>query len=138
MNLQAVRRTCSARRCQHGSERRVVAGSRSPGSYPKDVHAALIVGATNCRKTAYVLDLLEGEYRGVFENIILCPSVRYNKTYQGRPWLWRSTELPRVFIHNPGGRLNDYLKAFYKHCRGGEDSLHNRRLLRPGGNEEKT
>lgn len=101
-------------------ERRAAEGhphiGRSLGSYPKDSHAALIMGAMNCGKTAYVLDLLEGEYRSVFKNIIiLCPSVHYNKTYQGRPWLWQDKG---VFILNPGRCFNDCSRAFYKKCQG--------------------
>ena len=32
-----------------------------------------------CRKTVFILDLLEGPYRGFFQHIVvLCPTVRHN------------------------------------------------------------
>jgi hypothetical protein len=79
---------------------------------PKDPHAALVCGQTGCGKTVFLLDLLEGPYRGIFRHIvILCPTVRHNKTYQSRPWIWSD---PEVYIVDPGERLHDYLRAFYQ------------------------
>ena len=47
---------------------------------PKYPHCAIICGQTGCGKTEFVLDLLEGRYRGVFSHIvILCPTIRWNK-----------------------------------------------------------
>ena len=44
--------------------------------FPKYPHSAVIIGQTGCGKTFFVLDLLQKEYQGVFENIIiLCPTV---------------------------------------------------------------
>ena len=78
---------------------------------PLDPHAAIICGATNCGKTAFVFEILETHYRGVFRHIIiLCPTVDHNKTYQTRAWLWTD---PEVYIVDPGERLHDYLRAFY-------------------------
>ena len=78
---------------------------------PRDPHSAIICGATGCGKTVFVLDLLEEHYRGVFRHIvILCPTVRHNKTYRSRAWLWTD---PEVYILDPGERLHDYLRAFY-------------------------
>ena len=78
---------------------------------PLDPHAAIICGATNCGKTAFVFEILETHYRGVFRHIIiLCPTIHHNKTYQTRAWLWTD---PEVYIVNPGERLHDYLRAFY-------------------------
>ena len=77
---------------------------------PKDTHAA-IVGQTGCGKTVFILDLLEGPYREVFRHIVvLCPTVRHNKTYHKRPWIWAD---PEVYVVDPGERLHDYLRAFY-------------------------
>ena len=56
---------------------------------PTDPHAAVICGQTGCGKTVFVLNLLEGPYRGVFRHIvILCPTVLHNKTYKDRPCLF--------------------------------------------------
>ena len=42
--------------------------------------------------------------------MILCPTIRHNKTYQNRPWVWGD---PEVYVVDPGERLHDYLRAFY-------------------------
>ena len=78
---------------------------------PKDPHSALIAGQTGCGKTVFILDLLEKHYRGVFQHIvILCPTIRHNKTYLGCDWIWRD---PEVYIQDPEDRLHDWLRAFY-------------------------
>jgi len=42
----------------------------------------LISGITGCGKTHFVLDLLQNEFRGKFDYVlILCPTFVYNKTY---------------------------------------------------------
>ena len=62
-------------------------------------------------KTVFILDLLEGPYHEVFRHIVvLCPTVRHNKTYHQRPWIWAD---PKVYVVDPGERLYDYLRAFY-------------------------
>lgn len=54
-----------------------------------------------------MLNLLEGAYRGHFENIvILCPTLRWNKTYLERAWLWSDNF---VFCIEPGERLFEWL-----------------------------
>lgn len=64
----------------------------------------------------FALDLLEGAYRGVFQHIIiLCPTVRHNKTYRQRPWIRSDTE---VYVLDPGERLHDWLRLFYKLFQG--------------------
>jgi hypothetical protein len=84
--------------------------------YPKDPHSALISGQTGCGKTEFILDLLEGPYRGVFRYIvILCPTVRYNKAYRSRSWIWCN---PRIYIVNPGEHLHEWLRFFYNAFKG--------------------
>lgn len=79
-------------------------------------HSAIICGMTNCGKTKYALDLLEGPYRGRFDHVvILCPTFRHNKTYQERPWVLTDEE---VYVLDPGERLHDYLRAFYRVFQG--------------------
>ena len=43
------------------------------------------------------------------------PTVRHNKTYHQRPWIWAD---PEVYVVDPGERLYDYLRAFYLVFRG--------------------
>ena len=55
---------------------------------PKYAHCAIICDRTGCGKTEFVLDLLETEYKGVFEHIvILCPTIEWNKAYKSRSWI---------------------------------------------------
>ena len=88
---------------------------------PQTAHSATICGQTGCGKTVYIFDLLEGHYRGFFQHIVvLCPTVRHNKTYQQRPWIWTD---PDVYLLDPGERLHDYLRTFY-HVFMGEPTLY--------------
>ena len=43
-------------------------------------HSAIICGQTNCGKTVFVLDLLQNEYKGMFENIVIQSGTRSTKT----------------------------------------------------------
>ena len=91
-----------------------MAGSSLPSInqlLPKNLHSAIVCGQTGCGKTVFILDLLEGPYRGFFRHIVvLCPTIEHNKTYQECPWLWTD---PEVYVLDPGERLHDYLRAFY-------------------------
>ena len=78
-------------------------------------HSTIICGQTGCGKTVFVLDLVLphdcGGYRGMFAHIvILCPTARWNHTYQEQRWVWTD---PEVYIADPGDRLQEYLRAFY-------------------------
>lgn len=78
-------------------------------------HTAIICGRTNCGKTKFVLDLLEGDYRCKFKNIlIICPTFKKNKTYQDRSWI-------STVIHlDPGKELNKTLEMLQKKYEGEE------------------
>ena len=83
---------------------------------PNSAHSALVCVQTGSGKTAFILRLLEGPYRGMFRHIvILCPTIEHNKTYKQCPWIWTD---PEVFVLDPGERLHDYLRAFYLVFRG--------------------
>ena len=83
---------------------------------PHSPHSAIICGQTGCGKTVFVLDLLEGPYRGIFHHIvILCPTIRHNTTYQGRTWIWGD---PEIYIVDPGERLHDWLRFWYHRFKG--------------------
>ena len=88
---------------------------------PQTAHSATICGQTGCGKTVFTLDLLESPYRGFFQHIVvLCRTVRHNKTYQQCPWIWTD---PDVYLLDPGERFHDYLRAFY-HVFMGEPRLY--------------
>ena len=72
--------------------------------FPKYPHSAVITRQTGCGKTFFVLDLVQKEYQGVFENIIiLCPTVEWNKAYKTRSWIgdMRSSKDKSIIIVNP-------------------------------------
>lgn len=84
--------------------------------FPKDAHSALICGQTGCGKTVFTLNLLEGPFLSRFKHIVvICPTVKHNKAYQGCPWIWTD---PEVYIVDPSERLHDYLRAFYSVFQG--------------------
>ena len=72
-------------------------------SYVKQAHTAIFSGPTSCGKTQKVLDLIEEEYKLHFENIvILCPTLRWNKTYLERSWIWKNDY---IFVFEPRRNL---------------------------------
>ena len=107
---------------------------RSP--LPRSPHSAIICGQTGCGKTVFALDLLEGPYRGVFHHIvILCPTIRHNTTYQGRPWIWGD---PEIYIYCRPGRTPARLAPLLvPPFQGRADPFHHRRLQRLAGDDEK-
>ena len=79
-------------------------------------HSAIVCGQRGCGKTVFILDLLEGPYRGFFRYIVvLCPTIEHNKTYKQCAWLWTH---PEVYVLDPGERHHDYLRAFYQVFKG--------------------
>ena len=89
--------------------------------FPKYPHSAVIIGQTGSGKSIFVLDLLEKEYQGVFENIIiLCPTVEWNKAYKTRSWIG-DVHRPKdksIIIVNPvmrdgTERLQELLRYFF-------------------------
>ena len=78
---------------------------------PDYSHSAIICGQTGCGKTVFILDLLEGYYRNQFQHIvILCPTLKWNSTYQDREWIWLDKE---VYCINPGDKLHEWLRVFF-------------------------
>ena len=56
--------------------------------YVKEPHTTIFTGPTGCGKTHLVLDLIEKEYNKHFDYIIIiCPTLRWNKTYHSRDWI---------------------------------------------------
>ena len=71
----------------------------------KEPHTALFVAPTRVEKTYIALDLLETEYRKSFGFIIIiCPTLKYNKTCQLRNWIWTYSY---VILREPGNHLYD-------------------------------
>ena len=56
--------------------------------YIKEPHTAIFTGQTKYGKTHLVLGLIEKEYSKHFDySIIICPTLRYNKTYHSKEWI---------------------------------------------------
>ena len=71
--------------------------------FMKKPHTALLVAPTGVRKMHLALNLLESEYKNHFDFIIIiCPTLKYNKTYKSRKWVW--TE-PEIILIEPGNSL---------------------------------
>ena len=88
--------------------------------YVKDPHTAIFSGCTSCGKTRQVLDLIEKEYKHHFENIvILCSTLRWNKTYLERSWIWKDDY---VFCFETKGNLFERVEKLSK-LFSGEETL---------------
>ena len=92
---------------------------------PKYPHCAIICGQIGCGKTEFVLNLLEGEYRGVFEHIvILCPTIQWNRAYKNREWIGdvRKPKSKNITIVNPlmngEEKLQELLRMFFNKYAG--------------------
>ncbi|CAC5393012.1 RNF213 [Mytilus coruscus] len=86
-----------------------------PNELPKYPHCAIICGQTGCGKTEFVLDLLEGEYSGVFKYIvILCPTIQWNKAYKNREWIVREAN-GSLYEEE---KLQELLRMFFKKYAG--------------------
>ena len=69
-------------------------------------HSAMFIGVTACRKTEFLLQLLETVYKNNFEFIvILYPKILDNKMYLSRKWTFDDKN---VFIMcDLEGKLNE-------------------------------
>ena len=76
--------------------------------FMKEPHTVLFVARTGVGKTHLALNLLEKEYKNHFDFIIIiCPTLRYNKTYQLRNWIWTD---PYVILIESGNHLYDWIE----------------------------
>ena len=81
-------------------------------TYVKEPFTTLFSGPTNCRKTKKALDLLENEYRYHFSSIIIiCVTLRWNRTYLSRPWI-RSDD--RIFLIEPKDKIFKWIAFLFK------------------------
>ena len=87
-------------------------------TYVKIPHTAIFTGPTSCGKTQKVLDLIQFEYKHHFENIvILCPTLRWNKTYLEMSWIWCDDY---VFPLEPKGNLFELVEKLSASLSGEE------------------
>ena len=68
---------------------------------------ALIVGATNCGKTSFLVEILSHEFLQKFDYIFLvCPTFTHNKTYDG----FAENDRGFFVIIPEQNQINDFLK----------------------------
>ena len=78
----------------------------------KEAHTAIFSGQTGCGKTHLALNLLEKDYLQYFEYIIIfCPTLRWNKTYLEKTWIWKDDH---VFCIEPEGKLFEWIERLSK------------------------
>ena len=54
----------------------------------KEPHAAIFSGVIGCGKTQLIQDLHKTYYLNHYDFVvILCPTIRHNRTYLDRPWI---------------------------------------------------
>ena len=71
-------------------------------------HTAIFTGPTGVGKTHLVLDMIETQYNRHFDKIIiLCPTIRWNKTYIDRSWLIKDEN---VWLVEHKDKLYDYIE----------------------------
>ena len=74
----------------------------------KHPHTAIFTGPTGVGKTHLVLDMIGTQYNKHFDKIIiLCPTIRWNKTYIGRSWVIKDEN---VWLVEPKDKLYDYIE----------------------------
>ena len=75
----------------------------------KEPHLAIYCGVMGCGKTNLTLDLLETSYFQHFEYVIvLCPTLRHNRTYLDRGWI-KTDQC--VWLIEPENCLNELINA---------------------------
>ena len=75
--------------------------------YIKKPQTAIFTSQMGCRKTRLVLDLIEKEYNKHFDNnIIICPTLRFNKTYHAKEWI---TNDDKVWLIQPKDNLYQWI-----------------------------
>ena len=86
----------------------------------KEPHTALFLAPTGVGQTHLALSLLEIEYRNHFDFIvIICPTLRYNSTYENQSWVWND---PDVIPIEPGNQLY-YLIEKISNLLAGDETL---------------
>ena len=74
----------------------------------KHPYTAIFTGPTGVGKTHLVLNIIETQHNKHFDKIIiLCPTIRWNKTYIGRSWVIKDENF---WLVEPKDKLYDYIE----------------------------
>ena len=75
--------------------------------YIEEPHTTLFVAPTGIGKTYKALNLIETQYKNHFDFIvIICPTLKFNKTYRERNWFWNDNY---VILVEPGEYLYGWI-----------------------------
>ena len=84
---------------------------------PKFPHSAVFAGVTACRKTEFLLKLLETIYKNHFEFIVvLCSTILDNKTYLSRKWIFDDKNV--FLVCDVKEKLNEWIRLFKSALKG--------------------
>ena len=84
---------------------------------PKFPHLAMFVGVMACRKTEFLLQLLETVYNNRFEFIvILCPTISDNNTYLCKKWIFDNKKV--FIVCDVEGKLKEWIRLFKNTLKG--------------------
>ena len=76
--------------------------------YIKELHTTIFTGPTGCGKSHLVLGLLEKGYNRHFDYIIIiCPTLRWNKTYHAGGWIKHDD---KVLLIEPKEKLYQWVE----------------------------
>jgi len=91
--------------------------------YPEPPFNMLISGITGCGKTHYVLDLLQNEFKGKFDYIvIICSTFPYNTTYDRR-FIYEDYEIFPIAINDDLDKVLNTVVNIFKDTRKQEQTL---------------
>ena len=77
-------------------------------------HSALICGATGCGKTEFMLKLLKDNQNHFGRIIIICPTLKINKTYHVHKWLFKNPQVMLIPDVEEYGGLDRCLQIHYE------------------------
>ena len=90
----------------------------------------LIVGPTYCGKTYYLLEMLERDYKKVFDHIILiCPTILRNKTYRKWKYFHDSDLIVLPVKHDEVDQTLQYVIDTYKGDPNEDEEVKERNLI---------
>ena len=76
--------------------------------YIKKPHTAIFIGQKGSEKTHLVLELVEKEDNNHFDYIIIiCPTLRWNKTYHSKDWIKNND---KVWLVESKNRLYQWIE----------------------------
>ena len=73
----------------------------------KEPHTSISIGQTGCGKTHLVLELIEKEFKHFDYIVIICPTLRENKTHHAKGWIKNDD---KVWLVDPKDNLYQWIE----------------------------